>query len=549
MGLARLLTVIAVSSACWGSHAYAQRVHTQSPQAPTHASPATVDSVVVQLLLSDPPSDATAAVQTLRQSPQTEDPENDVEVLPRPAHGDFPRLPPDPYATQLATLPEFEQELSHHGGSSLYGDVRDVNLPHLLGAAPAPRLPEDWQKPTPFEGFAEFLGADPIFAGPNHWFGGHEAYYWEPRLVGYGRYSLFAFLLDQDNRRQNVIGHQLLTELDLRLTGTERFHVQFRPLGRGASGGSYYQLTDPTGYVDNSTGEPTRYWFEAELHSLLGPWVSPFEALDYHITLGKFPFALHNTLLMDDEIRGLVLTKNSLYAGATSNVNLQAICAVDEVDAFEVGDASLYGISAFIDHRRVFYETSYLYVEHPFDATRNTHYAALSRTQLFCLISLAGRALHKWGDEGGAGDGQLFTLESNATRVFNTQPLGINKGVFYGNAFLATKGWTAVAGSNFNRLRTAFEVNPLERISAGIAPGDTAGLSLGVQLFRHHEDESWTPEVAWQEIAGESVWGIGLRYQRKLSVRSFFETLSVLNGSDDSRFDRAGVFWSYNLLF
>ncbi len=122
-------------------------------------------------------------------------------------------------------------------------------------------------------------------------------------------------------------------------------------------------------------------------------------------------------------------------------------------------------------------------------------------------------------------------------------------GVFFGNAFLATSGWNSIAGGNFNRLRTSFEIDPLVRIAAGRDVGNTWGAALGVQLFRHHEDESWIPEVAFEAPDNTPVFGLGLRYLRKTGVRSYLELLLSFNLSNDPRFDREGVFLSETIAF
>ena len=114
---------------------------------------------------------------------------------------------------------------------------------------------------------------------------------------------------------------------------------------------------------------------------------------------------------------------------------------------------------------------------------------------------------------------------------------------------MATAGWSNLGGGNFNRLRTSFEVNPLIRISAGRSADETSGAALGIQLFRHHDDESWVPEFAFEAPSGEPVWGFGLRYLRKTGRRTYFEALGVLNYSDDSQYDRQGVFASHVIIF
>ena len=110
------------------------------------------------------------------------------------------------------------------------------------------------------------------------------------------------------------------------------------------------------------------------------------------------------------------------------------------------------------------------------------------------------------------------------------------------------RGWNSIGG-NFNRLRTSFEVNPLIGIAANAAPDDAWGIALGAQLFRHHEDESIVPEVAFQQVAGDAVWGLGLRYLSKTGSRAFVEVLASFNLADDPQYNREGVFAAYTVLF
>lgn len=467
-----------------------------------------------------------------------------------PVQGDFPTLPPDPNADGLPPLPPLEQELWNHGGSYLYAPEGDrLNWPEETKSAHVEvlRLPETWQEPRPLTAFSEFLGTGPPAGTHLKWFG-DQGYMWDVRFVGSGGYDLFGFALEQNGQRQDAIGHQLTLDLDLRLTGTERFHVQFRPLGEGNSGGSYYQFSNPEGYVDNSHAEPDRFWFEGELGSILGGLVSPYAVLDHNFAVGKFPVALHNSLLMNDEILGLGVGKNTILRGGQSNLNVQFLYAFNDVQN-AAGDHALYGVNATLDHQRIFYEASYLLLKNDVDSNRDARYAAISGTKFFGPLTLAARGLFKAGDPGGVGNGQLFALESNYTRYFQGNQFGVNKGVFYCNAFYTSAGWTPISGGNLNRLRASFETNPLIRISAGVSTGERWGAALGVQLFRHHEDESLIPEIAFEAPDGEPVWGLGLRYLRKLSPRTYLESLATFGISDDPRYDREGVFVSYHILF
>ena len=462
--------------------------------------------------------------------------------------GSFPALPPDPYDDGTERLPPVEDELWYHGGSYLYAPEGDqLGWPGKRESHhDVLRLPADWKAPEPITAFAEFLGADPIQTSQHGWRGPGE-YTWEPRFVANGNYETLGFAVEQAGRRQDAIGHNLVLDLDLRLTGTERFHVQFRPLGRRNTGGSFYQFSEPDGYVNNATGEPDRYWFEGEIHSLFGWCDDYFAQRYYNVTAGKFPYVLHNSLLINDEILGGILSQNNIVLGSVSNLNVQLFAGINDVDTYRLVETQVYGVHASVDYKRIYYEATYAYLNAEVD--RDSHYVGASGTRFFGPYSLAMRGLFKFGDRAGTGSGQLVTVETNWTRVFEHAPLDIHHGVFFCNAFWAARGWNSISGGNLNRLRTAFEVDPLVRLAAGPAQNGTVGVSLGVQLFRHHEDESITPEVAWESPEGESVLGVGLKYQKKLTTRSFLDVLGVVNWSDASEFERQGVFISHQWIF
>ena len=465
--------------------------------------------------------------------------------LPAPSTsaGDFPALPPDPYQDQLPPLPPLEEELWKHGGSHIYAPEGDRwNWPQYPTAPyEVLRSPESQQRPEPLVIGGEYVGTGPIesFQTPL------SPYAWSPQLVGYGNLRLFGFALQENRVRRDAVGLQWEVELDLKLTATERFHVQFRPFGRGDSGGSYYAING-NDLQANLSLEPSRYWFEGELHSFLGWERDPTSAAAFHLAVGKMPLQLHNSLLANDEVLGVILSRNTIPLGPLSNLNAQLFAVWNDLQAFEDNDGRGVGVHLSADYQRVFYEATYAYANHA-DVSADAHLLALSRTQLLGPYALAGRAMTRWSDSGGSG--QLFVLESNWTRYVDSKPLGIEYGVAYCNAFYASDNWRSLGGGNFNRLNLSFEANPLTRLAAGGSGVETWGAVLGVQLFRDHENESWIPELAWENRGGEAVWGMGLRWQRKSGPRSYWEASGVVNFSDDSRYDRDGLFLSKVLAF
>jgi len=457
--------------------------------------------------------------------------------------------------SRAARLPPLEEELDWHGGSSLY-EPQDVTLkwyrpPNVHW--PVLRLPPDWQEPQPLSFPNDFLGAHPIFWDrAQSWFG-EAGYQWEPRLVGYGSYEIFGSVFEDAGQRRDGTGHQLIIDLDLALTATERVHVQFRPLGGGNSGGSFWSFSEPEGYEDNSDGVPQRWWIEGERQSIFGGLAGDtLRQWDINVTLGKFPLVLQNFLLMNDEVTGVLLGKNNLLIAPFSNVNVQTFYLFDEVDAFTQRDTELFGVELTADYRLAFIEATYIHAFAGSNSGSETDFFAFSGTQFFGAVTLAGRAMFKVGDRGGSGDGQLYVLESNHTRIpanWIQEHTGVELTVTYLNLFKATSGWQSVAGGNFDRLQSVFVLSPLLQIAAGRQPSDTAGASLGVQLFRKHQDESIIPEIAYQDVSSESVLGIGLQYERKLSPRTYLNIQGVRTWSDNPQLVREGVLASLFVLF
>lgn len=453
-------------------------------------------------------------------------------------------------------LPSLEEELLKFGGSSLYESEYqfapqfDDDVEHVQVL----RVPESFESPQPpVTGLQDFVGSDPIRAWDGlKWFG-DQGFQWEPRLVTHGSYEVFGLFLEQGGNRQDSIGHQLIVDVDVRLTGTERAHVQFRPFGRRNTGGSFFRLDDPTGFDDNSTGIPDRWWIEGELYSLFAGLIDDqFTPMDYHITVGKVPYAVHNSLLINDEVTGVIINKNTLLIAPFSNLNIQGFYFFDDVDTATPRTSDLIGMHASADWRSTYIETTFAYVSHPDNAAYDARYAAVSATNFFGPVSLAGRALVKDGDAAGLGDGALFVVESNLTRAMShefTSCTGIDYAVFYGNVFKATTGWSPISGANFDRLRSTFVVDPLVRIGQGLNSSDTVGASLGVQLFRDHEDESFTPEIAWEQPQGDSLWGVGLRWQRKLGPQIYLDASGIITWSDNRLLEREGVLVSTFMVF
>jgi hypothetical protein len=512
-----------------------------------------------QALLKKAPSVAVNAILTGIESEEGDEDFYDVEYL-RTAAG--LKTPTQKELEKQELLP-LDEELANHGGSHLYLPEGDEfyfnNSPehqssdgsHAHGKPL--RLPENWQKPKPLTGFQEFLGADPIKSYPGlQWFG-EEGYQWEPRFTAYGSYEVFGMYFEEGNRKQNGVGHQLLIDLDLRITGTERAHVQFRPLGRKNSGGSFYQFNSPSGYDDNSTLIPDRYWVEGEIRSIFNDLINDsFTPLDYHFIVGKFPFALHNNILMSDDVHGIVINKNTLLIPPFSNMNVQFFYLFDDVDTALGSTADVLGTNLTADYQHSLLEATFAYVNPSGQLNDETYYLAGAWTEFIGQLSVTGRVLSKTGESRVFDDALLYVLESNYHTPLPEsfkECTGFDHAVIYSTAFHATEGWVSISGGNFDRLRSTFEVDPLISISRGRVNDDTTGIALGYQLFANNDDESLIPEIAYEEPGNDSMYGISLRYLYKLGPRTFLDCRTIQTWSNNSNLERKGAFVSTTIIF
>ena len=403
-------------------------------------------------------------------------------------------------------------------------------------------LPEGFTKPAPLAFGHGFLDPEPIRLVPRlRWFGSGNQI--TPELTVYGFYSVFATAFEENDRQVVGLGHDLAIDFDLSFGGSERIHALFQPLSGQNGGGSFLQLNEDVRYVDNSHAPPTRLWLEANLAEVASGIGAETTPLDIHLAFGLFPYVLHNSLLIDDNITGLLLTKNTMTAGPLSNLNVQGFGAFHEVDAFgNKSDTRLLGMNANCDWGARFLEFTYAHLWETSNRSRNQDFVALSATQLLGRVNFTGRVLANIGDTGGSGSGQLYVFESNRIREFRHHVFGFESVVGYCNAFWATAGWNPISGGNFDRLRSTFAVNPLVQLTLDPTGLETRGVTLGAEFFALEKDLALIPEASTEVVGDDEVVGLGLRLRRKFLRRSQIElfALGTLTGADALR--RNGIF-------
>ena len=313
---------------------------------------------------------------------------------------------------------------------------------------------------------------------------------------------------------------------------------------------SVVAFNEPGGWFDNGHVASSRFWFESEFLRGYDGWaVRGFPPRDHHFAV-PLSVALGHAPLMSDDLLGAAGDLGLVES--EGRLNLRVFYAVGEGDAGGDIRSDLIGTNLAADYRHLLLEAAYARLVDREDWSRDANYSAVSITRVFGRNTITGRMLGRWDEVGGKQGGQLYILESNYDHQFSGSPareLGVEHGLFYFNAFHVTKGWQPAPGSNFNRLRSSFEVDPLMVSAASIERREMTGVAAGIQLFRLDDNESFAPEVAVHAPSGSSMFALAVRYQRKTGCNSMFEVLGINSWSDDATLERSGLFLSHHSSF
>lgn len=371
---------------------------------------------------------------------------------------------------------------------------------------------------------------------------GEEANVIRPRLHVYGEYTTMAgggefrretaeFFLQRVGRGSIAqVGHSLVLDANLQLTGTEKVQARFRPFDNNKLRPSIYRFRNTTNLDDDTLhldANPDLLWFQGDLGEMFD-FLDPESRypLDFNVAGGIIPIYVQDTYLLSDEMVGLAIAKNNIYFPAVSNWNVMVFAGFDGIDARfnqpEVfssdNQARLYGVSSYLDWRRAYIETTLAYLHARKDDSASEYFLGVSATKALGLWGVTGRMLFNTGSATDNGVGQMYVLETN-------RPL-TRQHTFYGNFFSGTSGWHAISTRN-----------PMQRIGLGFFQNkfgmppvlkrngtDSAGAALGVK-FRFKNNEVYVnPELALlkdRSDIGNDQMALSLEVGAKLTSRLF----------------------------
>lgn len=369
-----------------------------------------------------------------------------------------------------------------------------------------------------------------------------------PSFLVYGDYRTAVGIHRFGGKPSRQWAHRLNLDMDLRLTGTERFHMFTGPLD---DNGRFTRLdfsdSDNVEFEEELDFRPDTAFFEGDLGAITGSWTGTDAPFDLPFTMGIVPLLYQNGIWMEDAIVGFAVGSPWRHSRLFNWENFETTFFAGFADinspAFQDQNAAkVFGTAWFIEAYGGYIEADYAYLDERQDLGRSYHNAAIAYTRrYFGRISNSIRFIGNAGQRGPAidrtADGVLLLLENS---LITSQPSHF---VPYFNGFVGNGRPQSVAraGGSGEILRNTginFESDGLTAYPTLNATGaNSYGGAVGFNLLSADFRQQFVAEFtaldrygnpALSRIAGPQ-YAIGARYQRTLNNRALIR-FDAING-------------------
>lgn len=314
-----------------------------------------------------------------------------------------------------------------------------------------------------------------------------------------------------------VAATQLNLNLDMKLTGTERVHVFWKPFERGKEI-TRIELSRTDGRPEKSVAifnpDPVTAFFEGDLGAMYSNFTNVHAAFDAPVAFGRMPLLFQNGVWLEDAMLGVAATIPARHIGSldVSNLDITVFAAFDEVTspAFRnaaggIADhaARAYGVKGFFDTRQGYLETGYAYLEDRRDGAADFSYHNISvafTRRYGGWLSNSIRVIANVGQNPGAGrtqtaDGWLVLVENSlVTSKPSTLVPYVN--AWYGSDRPQSVARAGAAGGVLRNTGLAFETDGMTGFpTLDDTAHDTYGGAVGVQ-YLFNLDRQVVAEIA-----------------------------------------------------
>lgn len=189
-----------------------------------------------------------------------------------------------------------------------------------------------------------------------------------PALTVFGDWQTAIEYNDNGNDERGHIATTLNLDIDLKLTGTERFHMFVQPLERNGQVTRHeFFGRDRDGFDRNTNANIQTLFFEGDLGAIMTGLLDEEQGFDLPFAVGLTPIFFQNGIWVDDAFIGggfAIPAKNSPMLDI-SNMDVTFYAGFKDVENPGILDAdgqrndedlSVYGVNAFIEAHEGYYE-------------------------------------------------------------------------------------------------------------------------------------------------------------------------------------------------
>ncbi len=363
------------------------------------------------------------------------------------------------------------------------------------------------------------------------WFGKHNNIV--PQFLVYGDVRTAAASNSQNGDSSTQLAFEANLDFDLKLTGTERFHMFMSPLDDGQN---TRWLLDEDRFVDKLDADIDFGYFEGDLGAMVGGFTNQTLPFDLPFAVGVMPLLLQNGVWMEDAFLGVATTipARSSRRFNISNMDTTFFAGYDKInsDAFANDDsaARMYGMATFIEAMNGYFEIDYAFLDDRTIDDRSYHNIGFGYSRRFGrLLSNSTRVIVNTGQSTdvveNSADGVLLLSENSLiTRSPSTLVPYMN--FFAGFDRPQSAARAAAAGGVLRNTGILFESDGMTNYpTLDPTANDTYGGALGLNLIADDFSQQLVVEMAMLGVMGDdanrnvpgSQYGVGFRYQLPLT--------------------------------
>ena len=380
-----------------------------------------------------------------------------------------------------------------------------------------------------------------------------------PAFIVYGDYRTGVGVHRNNGQHVRSWAQRLNLDMDLRLTGTERFHLFTGPLDHNNKFTRLDFSNDKAQFEAELDFQFDTAFFEGDLGAITGSWIGNDAPFDLPFTCGVIPLIYQNGIWMEDAITGFAVGAPWKNNRALNWANYEAtfFAGFNQVTspAFNNDNnaAAVYGTAWFVEAYNGYIEMDYAYLDDIDKQDRSYHNAAIAYTRrYFGRISNSVRLIGNIGQSGPAidrsADGALLLFENS---LISAQPSTF---VPYWNCFVGSGRPQSVAraagaGGILRNTGINFETDgltgyPTLNATASNSYGGAVGLNVLSADFRKQLvfefaalDTYGNPALS---AAAGPEYAVGTRYQTALNNRLIWR-VDLMNGWFDNAPDIYGT--------